>query len=217
MPFYGMMPKNNNRMNKRWFKRGPRNTTRTSQISHFQTALLASTFPSINTSWSVFEPTNNIRLGTDYNARLGRYVYLEKIRVSGTLVGGQSNLSSDDSRNVVRIVVAITGDAFTSSSLSGLSLSSPITNMNVTGLLRVLQDRTVNLRVFGSDSVGYVPSQQLLDMVIPVSQNVIYNDSVGGFSPVPQINIFVISDSSLSPSPGFVSGYIQTFFRSQRI
>lgn len=179
----------------------------------FHTESLTVIAPSITSTWLTYEPTYHIRLGTDYNGRLGREVKITSVELKGMLVGGQSNLVTDDPRNVVRIVIAIVDASFNAAALSPVTLNTPITNINVTGLLRVLADRTINLRVFSADSTGYVPSQVAVSIKTSPSSIFLYNDSVGGFSPVPELYVMFLSDSAIAASPGFVSGYLKTNFQ----
>lgn len=212
------MPKKFNK-NKRRVKRGPCIATRSLIIPSlkFVQVSLPATFPAVSSSWSIYEPTNAIRQGTDHYSRLGRGVMIDRIHVKGVIVGGQSNLATDDQRNVVRLVVAITDGSFTSGSLSGIGLTVPITNANVTGLLKKLTDVEIPLTSTARDSTGYMPAQRAISLMVNVGTAVEYNDSIGGFSPFPRINIFVISDSLIPPNPGFVSGFIQTQFRSMTV
>jgi hypothetical protein len=214
MSYYGIMPQLNNKNNKRCFRRGTRIATRQLSASKYVSIPLTTTFSSISSSWSLYEPTNLIRIGTDFGFRLGRLVRVTSLMTKGMLVGGQVNLGTDDSRNIVRLVVALVGDGFDATKLSGVSLDTPITNMNVTGLMRVYTDRLFNLSTFSRDTVGYVPAQRSVSVNSYINERVLYNDSLGGFSPVPKVVIFMRSDSAAVPSPGFVSGYIQIRFQS---
>jgi hypothetical protein len=206
------MPIYNTKKGKR-VKRGSRNYATRQITTRFHTESLTTVAPTISNTWTSYEPTYWIRLGTDYNGRLGREVTVSSIELRGMLVGGQNNLVTDDSRNIVRIVMAVVDASFGPSSLSPVSLNTPITNINVTGLIRVLADRTFNLRVYSADSTGYVPSQVAVSMKASVNSLFRYNDSIGGFSPVPEIYVMFLSDSSLPSNPGFVSGYLKTNFR----
>jgi hypothetical protein len=213
------MPKFNRNQIRRRVRRGPCIATRPypNLSTRFVTVPLISTFPSITSTWSLYEPTNLIRLGTDYNGRLGRQVKITKLQMKGIVVGGQSNLGTDDPRNVVRVVVALVDGSFTSSSLSGISLGVPVTNQNVTGLLTLYRDLLINLNTFSRDTTGYVPAQKAVGFTVSPNATLLYNDSIGGFSPVPRIIICVLSDSSFAPSPGFTSGFIQTYFQSMTL
>lgn len=197
---------------KRRVKRGPYTiATRTPQ-SRFVSATLPSVASSITNSWTLYEPTNLIRVGADFSQRIGRQIRLTRLNMKGMLVGGQSNLATDDPRNVVRIVIALVDGSFDATSMAALTLSTPITNQNVTGLLKIYADRLYNLRVFSRDSTGYVPCQLEVSVSTPLNALVHYNDSIGGFSPVPRVYVMFLSDSAVVSNPGFVSGFIQLCF-----
>jgi len=151
----------------------------------------------------------NASQGTDWSQRIGRRVKVTKLSITGALHGGQSNLATDDSLNVVRIsvVVGVQGTAY-----STYTVSSQLRPELQEGLVRVLYDNRFPLPVSARDSVGYIPSLRYLNIDVTVDHTVLFNGTGAGDVSSTTVTLLMISDSLLPTNPGFVSGNYTWYF-----
>lgn len=123
--------------------------------------------------------------------------------IAGTLVGGQSNIVTDDQRNTVRIAVVKAPYSWTPSGLFNLIAAS---DERVLQVNRILFDKTFLLMSPGRDGTGYMPSGAQLDIDIPLSGKIIFNSASAASDIGDVFFIVMVSDSTVNPNPGFVSG-----------
>lgn len=164
---------------------------------------LTGTFGSVgSTSVSQFLA---ISQGIDANQRIGRHITVTGFEVVGNLIGGQSNLSTDDRYNQVRIAIVQTnaGQAPTMDLVSPLD---PRFNSAV-GLRRVLFDQVYTLVSPGKDSTGYMPAARRIEIRGRCNIPIVFNGSGGSTACVNTVGIVMVSDSGLAPNPGFTQGY----------
>jgi hypothetical protein len=146
--------------------------------------------------------------GGDTGQRIGRDIFITDILIEGTVMGGQSNLATDDKYNVVRLAL-LEGTPTT----LGTSIGSNFSNSyfmrpdGMVGLEKVLFDRTVELPSPGKDSTGYMPPIQRIKVRIPVNRALAYT-STSGLSSFRTFYMAAVSDSSAAPNPGFINGYL---------
>lgn len=170
---------------------------------------LPSLFGSVSTSPSQKSLCDGIAQGTDLANRTGRSIRLVSVDWSGTLVGGQSNLSTDDKYNTVRIVVwyGVSG-----AGTPGFSVSGYLDPRYFNQVQRIIFDKKYTLKSFAPDSTGYMPA------VLEVRESLRLNDLIqfsgtgtgveSGMVPY----ITIMSDSLAAPSPGFVTGSLAVRF-----
>ena len=142
--------------------------------------------------------------GTDIYNRVGRQVTLQSLSVSGTMVGGQSNVVTDDPYDVVRISVVKGNVGMT---FSGFTISSVLTPDTQIGLDRVLLDRFVTLSSPSRDSTGYMQAMKRIDFQVDLRRVVThFTTAAAGSQNGETCYLVVVSDSSTVPNPGFVDG-----------
>jgi len=168
----------------------------------FMSFTMSSVFGSVGTGAVVKSLGGLTTQGTDYTQRIGRSIQLDSIRLSGMLSGGQVNSVADDSFNTFRItiVTAITG------STTGYTVSSVLDERTVGGLQEILYDKTFSLMVPGRDSVGYLPALKMWNLVLPLhGMKIEYSNAMSNVQ-TNDVFIWMVSDSSGVPNPGFVNG-----------
>lgn len=181
----------------------------------FKLADMTTNFSSVGSAnWTELE-LNTIATGTAISERVGNEVKLMGFALDGTIVGGQSNLASDDNRNTFRIVLAL-WDATNAVPLAtnGANLSSLITSRTVAGkgLIRKFIDKTFNLPSPGRDSTGYMPSMKRIHIFKKLYRIIKYYGSAttNGNN---KLILSMISDSALVSHPGFVNGRWSLYFQ----
>jgi hypothetical protein len=182
----------------------------TTRGGKYNATALSAAFGSISDEW-IIQDCSYLQAGTDLVRRLGRKVRITGFGLQGLLVGGQSNLETDDAYNNVRLVIFIGTTSMASGDWSSLSISNHIVP-GQTGVTRVLFDRTYALKVHAPDSTGYVPACKAFNLHIPVTVNVLYNTDAQAYaSGSLSLYFALVSDSSAVSNPGFTSGhwYIQ--------
>jgi len=123
-------------------------------------------------------------------------------------VGGQSNLVTDDARNVVRLIVAkvIKGGAFAP------SVTSILTPYVFPTLVKVYHDSQLELHSTAPDSTGYMPAQKHVKLNIRLNELITYAGQNAADSAAYDIIMYMVSDSAAASNPGFVTGYSNTHF-----
>jgi hypothetical protein len=181
-------------------------------MKHFDFTL-ASGFGSIGSgSVNSVDLTTNIVQGTDYNQRLGRAIVIRRIAFSGTLVGGQVGVNIDDAYNTMRFsfVRALPATSWLASTYNVSSVLDPRT---VKGLESVVHDKIVCLSSPGvATGPGYIPATRRVVMDKAVSEPVSYVGTLVGTSNSTCLWLIAVSDSTIIPNPGFVSGVISIYF-----
>lgn len=191
---------------------------RMSETKRFQYPMQL-TFNAITTSWTYAPPTisqSTAQLGS----RIGRKIALTSMSFCGTLRGGQSNISTDDKINTVRIVCLVAkcnGDQVSSlTPLSGVGISDPIWKTGPVGAnySQLLLSRVITLASPAPDSVGYMPAYRRIRWRHVFKRPLVINytdDSPNFPDKIPFI--CMLSDSSLPPSPGFTDGYMKFTYK----
>lgn len=173
----------------------------------------STTFNSIGTSWVELECTG-LSQGDTQGTRDGNQITLKGLRLTGVLVGGQSNLATDDNRNFVRIVVALWDSKSATPLQTNGCTSSALLSDKVatgTGLIKKYYDKIHLLPVAGRDSTGYIPSMKYIKKFFKFNRKINYQSTVAG-SAQNKLIISMISDSGAVSNPGFVQGDITTYF-----
>lgn len=159
---------------------------------------------SIGNAWQEYDPFSQIDVGNDYYQRGGRQIYCDRLEIRATLIGGQSNLATDEAYNAFRIVVASYKGgigAITPLATAAQQLHWPISR-NAAAVDRVYYDETYMLRSPGRNSTGFMPATKELRLSIPIGR--VYN--FAGSLPATNFDHIVvsaISDSAAIPNPGF--------------
>lgn len=175
-------------------------------------------FSSIASSWLYYKPAITLGTGSFAN-RIGRKVSISGFEIVGTIVGGQSNLATDDKRNTLRIVVGTTSGAQAAplgTPLAGIAFSDPIIRIGAaaTARLHLYKDRFFNMLSSSPDSTGYMPAMRKVFFKHNFKRPLVINyadDTANN----PDRNYFIamISDSFLAPHPGFTTGFIKTYYK----
>lgn len=124
------------------------------------------------------------------------------------MVGGQSNIVTDDKYNVARICVIEYESGTTP--LVGFNLGAILDPRNgaYKGLIKVLHDQVYLLPSPGEDSTGYLPALREVTIDVPLNLDVSYVSASGGAVNLSShaVMIGVVTDSAAPPSPGFING-----------
>jgi len=158
------------------------------------------TLASVGTA-SVVQSVVEIGGGTAYNERVGRYIELQDLRLTLTLLGGQSNLATDDVYNAVRIVVFRADTGFSSAFTLATVFSPQILN----GLEKVYFDRTVVLQPPAADTTGYMVATKQLNLVIPLRELHSYISANANGSAPSRVFLGMVSDSVAVSNPGLAA------------
>jgi len=164
-------------------------------------------FSSISTSGSQYDLVTPIVLGLDTYNRIGRSIRLIRFQLCGLLVGGQSNLGTDDKYNTVRINLLWGTPSMYAAALP--SLQVPVTPQYVPGLIENLHEAHVSPRSYSRDSTGYMPATAPIDFGVNLkSRQIVYGLAAPGMV----LSVACLSDSSLVPNPGFSNGFMALWF-----
>lgn len=170
----------------------------------FITNPLTTAFSSVSTSVSYIDLSALIGAGTDYYNRVGRQVTQQNLTLSGTLVGGQTNLATDDPYNVFRITVVKGNVGMT---FPTWGLTQVLSADTILGLDRVLMDRFITLESPGRDSTGYVRAVKRVEFNISLPSVVThFTTAAAGSQNGETCYLVMVSDSSVVANPGFVDG-----------
>jgi len=164
-------------------------------------------FSSIDTAGSTLAISHVAAGGGSYE-RAGPTARFTNLHIRGNLVGGQSNLVTDDARNVVRIIVCsvIKGSVFAP------TVTSILTPFVFPALDRVYADKEVELHTTAVDSTGYIPAQKLVDMHVALNRVITYYGNLDSNETAHEIRVYMVSDSAAVSNPGFESGFIRVDF-----
>lgn len=168
---------------------------------------LASSFSSIGGAWVEVDLTNIAQSVTQVT-RVGDHIRAKSFSLNGVLVGGQSNLATDDNRNIVRIVLAWwDSSSATPLATNGATIDSRIQSDELfgKGLLKMIYNKTVVLTSSGRDSTGYMPAQRFVKIWKKLYRYVSYSN-VTGTTAGQKLILSMISDSAVVSHPGFVQG-----------
>lgn len=167
-------------------------------------------FNSVSTSpsFSYLSPA----AGTGPSNRIGRSYTPIRIKAKMLIHGGQSNLATDDSHNVLRITVLRADSGISPASFSyGIGTPLDINKGACKGLREVIYDKEFILDSPGRDSTGYLSKQKWVYINKRLGKKLTMLDDGTTLSSV--YNVWMVSDSALSPSPGVTHGYLRWYFK----
>jgi len=124
------------------------------------------------------------------------------------LVGGQTNVVTDDSYNTFRIVVF----SHTVGSTIAFTLTDLLDPRFNQGLRKVFYDKSFTLTSPGRDSTGYMPAVHKIEATIPLNFLQLYSGTGATAVSTEELAIGMVSDSVGVPNPGFESGSIALFY-----
>lgn len=198
---------------KRMPKRSGKPALRLAPETKFYPVALSATWStgtgtSIGTTPAILDIGDRIIEGTDVDDRVGREIYVDKLEFRATLIGGQSNLATDDKYNVFRLaVLAGTPGTMPLAIASNFSNSYFMDPRGMGGLDVVLFDRSFTLASPGRDSTGYMPPIKEIVIDVPVRRKLKYLGPTGSPS-FRELYLVAVSDSSAAPNPGFANGFM---------
>lgn len=144
-------------------------------------------------------------------------IYPNRLTLGGILQGGQTNVATDDRQNSVRLVVfeGYTG-MLAANVTASWSLSNPTEVRYLNGSLHVLHDELIPLVSPAPDSTGYMPAIASLHLEIPYSKRITYSGAAANSTSGVTVYLYMISDSGVAPSPGFINGFLMAHFVEER-
>lgn len=172
-------------------------------------------FPAISTTWTelvMLNPAESVA----QSGRIGRQYCIKGIETDGVMTQGCTNTALDDSRNLVRIVVALwqQGAGTTPLQSGGVGISDPINKYteNIKGnLLKKYIDMYIPFSTPGRDSTGYIAMQKVIKFYKRLSATINYGDDTTSF-PNKRLIMSMVSDSGAPPNPGFTAGYTRVIY-----
>lgn len=191
------------------------------------TLALATVYSPLTTTWveSILIPSQ----GGLSTQMIGRRYELIGFTLFGTLAGGQSNSTFDDKYNIIRIIAAVfDGDAAGAATTSKwpimsqgpttpVRLKSPIwpADGSTQAMRRILKSKLYTLVSPGRDSTGYMPVLRTVKFSVRLKKPLIvnYTNEGGGIRPDKYVGIGMVTDSSATPSPGFISGTLTWWWK----
>lgn len=178
----------------------------------YKNTLSTVSFASISNSWTELNLTD-ISQGDSVIHRSGRELMIKAFHLNGILVGGQSNLATDDNRNIVRVVLGL-WDNSTPLTTAGADINSYIAPKQAqgAGLVKKYIDMIIPLVSQGQDSTGYMPAMRKINKFLKMSRKIQYSADTSTSSNTFLV-LSMISDSSAVSNPGFVQGSIKIFFQ----
>lgn len=181
-------------------------------------------YSSISTTWRM--QTLLPSVGADFASIIGKKYALVGIRLTGTLAGGQSNTTADDQWNHVRIVACeMTGTArvipvnmptLTWGIRTPIRLKSPVSPADGTTayIKRKLFDKVYKIISPGRDGTGYMQGTKEVSIYKRFKKPLVLEyETNGQANPSSYVQVCFISDSVAVPSPGFVSGVLEFFWK----
>lgn len=175
----------------------------------FYSEALTSYFASVSTTTVFRDLFAYIAQGTDINNRLSRSIKSEWVVIRGTLMGGQSNLATDDNRNSFRVSLV---EVVPGTSPSGFGLSTVPDVRLTAGFQRIVWDKVIELESPGKDSTGYMPAIVPFSLKIPYRKLMRYTTSSTAPTTGSTLMLIASSDSAVASNPGFVDGTWTVFF-----
>jgi hypothetical protein len=163
---------------------------------------LNSDFSSVSTTSIPVELTTSIDEGDDFSNRDGRKIFFDSLLLQGTLVGGQSNVVTDDAYNLFRIIVYENAGT---AAPPAIGVTAFLTPEITASMGKIFYDGLVMLHTPGLNSTGYIPAVKLVSVTIPIKKYIRYATTTGIGSPN-GIYLVMVSDSSAVSHPGFVAG-----------
>lgn len=173
---------------------------------------MVSHFNSIGSTWNE-QVFNKIEQGTVLNKRIGNVITIRSIEFNGVITGGASGTFVDDVYNMVRIVIALwDGNDDTPLLTASWSSDYPLRKSlspTASTLIKKLYDKYIPLPAQGYDGTeGVIPGVRKFKYYkyFKKGVKVTFSDNTKDY-PDKRLILSAISDSSLAPSPGFISGY----------
>jgi len=180
------------------------------KVMYYTLQGLYTTIPNTWTERSLCTPV----VGTSGGDRIGRRIKIKSIQIKGVLTGGQDELLTDDSYNVVRLVLATFNYPSGTTPLAtyAATIDQPlIKNINLAALRRVYFDKYIPLSCTSTEKGGgdgYTPMPKLVKYYKKFNNlYVTFGDDTVA-SPDKRLFLSAISDSAAVTHPGFVNGFI---------
>jgi len=167
---------------------------------------LSATFGGVSTTGTALSVTGLISQGTGVSQRIANSIRLLSMGWEGQLVGGQSNISTDDQRNCFRITVARLNKGATATFLASYTVNQVLDSRYIAGLRHVLYDKVISMASPGKDSTGYMPACVVSRGALRFNEIVNYTGTGTDAESTDIIVLAMVSDSNVVPNPGFTSG-----------
>jgi len=169
---------------------------------------ITSTFSSIGTLGTNYSFLQLITRGTQFYQRIGASIHVKFIRLSYTIVGGQSNLSTDDEYNTVAIRMFLAPGTIT-------LLVPPVCSMitaTSTKSVHTYLSHEIKLQSFARNSTGYMPAVKHEEFTIPINRTFVWSQDEDDAYPMFRLVLQMISDSLVVSNPGVTTGKLATFY-----
>ena len=175
-------------------------------------------FPSVSNNWTEANVCNPDQ-GDTVSTRVGRRIRIKSISIRGILLGGVSDLSTDDVYNTVRIVIGLyQGTSNTPLAAGGQGYDNPLIATSGTSagqrLIKKYYDKYHAIQTCGKGlSAGYAPVPREFEFYKRFFRPIVvtYGDSTEDY-PSKALIMSMQSDSMAASNPGFVCGYVMCKF-----
>jgi hypothetical protein len=169
---------------------------------------LVSDFGSVSTTGTNLELSHLIENGNLFYQRIGATITICALQINFTIVGGQSDLGTDDEYNTVACRVYITPGATTPLIPA---VCSVITQQS-TKALKILFSNEFKLQSFSRNDTGYMPAVKHSSHKVNINTKFTWSQDSGDVYPMKRLYLQMVSDSDLVSNPGVTAGKIAVFF-----
>lgn len=179
----------------------------------------AAALDSVGTAWREVDIVGPIVPGAGVTNRIGRRIQIHSFRFRGVLTGGANGSGPvDEYYNNIRLMIYVTtatksGIALTPASTAGYVLNTPLNKNYMPSLQKVLYDKIYGMTNQPWASNSCAPATREIDFYKRFKKPLIcmFTGDTVQFNQT-QINVSMVTDSTVVPHPGFSSGYIEVGF-----
>jgi hypothetical protein len=166
-----------------------------------------STFGTVGTTDVTYKLFDKIGFGTGVNQRIGQIIQPKALTIMGTLVGGQSNLVSDDIADTYRLSVVVGSPGLAP---SGITVASVLDPRYTIGVDHVLYDKVDVIVATSRDTTGYMSAVKRININVDLSKigPIVFAASLNSVKNQ-EVYVVMVTDSALAPNPGFANGLIK--------
>jgi len=162
---------------------------------------------SISTTATMID-MSGITTGATVVTRLGSRIFVKDVLLDLAFIGGQSNLATDDNRNLLR--VAIVDSVYPATGT--FNVSALLDSREMLGVTHTYYDRLMELNSPGADSTGYMPAGASLKCIVPINRSYKFvGNGAHNCWPI-SLQFWIVSDSTAVSHPGAVAGNVTMRF-----
>jgi len=185
-------------------------STRGTELKYIELDL-HTTFSSVSTTGTQMELLSTIVQGTQFYQRIGSRIHVQFVQLCYTIVGGQSDLGTDDEYNTVALRLILTPGATTPTIPA---VTSCITAQS-TKSIRIYFSYEFKMQSYARNDTGYMPAVRHGEHRVPINTSFEWSQDAGDVYPLLRIYLQMITDSAVSSNPGIEVGKVAIFYTDQ--